>query len=88
MGSDKKRFDLTEDLKGRVLNCKKKVPVLTLKVFLYFFPDYDTVKKKSLFNNVWSLRLGDEETTKRIELAVSKFEKSKQDLLKKGIINS
>lgn len=70
---EKENEPISEDLKIRVLNAKKRLPKsgVTSLFFHYFADDYvDNLKNKSRLNNVLQVRITDEDITKKLEKLV------------------
>ncbi len=68
--AEKEAQPLSEDLKIRVLEAKKKLPKsgVTSLFFHYFKDEFnDSTKNKSRLNNVLQCRITDEEITKKLE---------------------
>lgn len=69
----KEAIPLSEDLKIRVLEAKKKLPKsgITSLFFHYFAESFpETVKNRSRLNNVLQARITDETITKKLEKLV------------------
>lgn len=70
---EKENEPISEDLKIRVLQAKKKLPKsgVTSLFFHYFADEYvESVKNKSRLNNVLQIRVTDEDITKKLERLV------------------
>lgn len=67
--AEKMKAPLSSDLKMRVLEAKKELPVHGLTaLFFHYFKDFkDTVKNKSKLNNVLQTRATDEDITLKLE---------------------
>jgi len=68
--AEKEAQPVSEDLKIRVLEAKKKLPKsgVTSLFFHYFKEEFtESVKNKSRLNNVLQCRITDEEITKKLE---------------------
>ena len=74
--AEKIKAPLSSDLKMRVLEAKKELPVHGLTaLFFHYFKDFkDTVKNKSKLNNVLQTRATDEEITLKLEQLVELLE--------------
>lgn len=70
--AEKINTPLSSDLKMRVLEAKKKLPVHGLTaLFFHYFKDFnETVKNKSKLNNVLQTRATDEDITLKLEQLV------------------
>jgi len=71
---EKKSKPVCDALKRRILEVKPKLPnsgVTSLMVFYY--PELDTVKKRSLMSNVLHLRQTDEDITEKLEALALKL---------------
>ena len=65
---EKQALPLNEDLKIRVLNAKKLLPKSGItSFFLQLNPEFDTVKGRSLLNNVLQSRSTDLLITEKLE---------------------
>jgi len=75
---EKEKTPLSGDLKTRVLAVKAKLPKSGITSLLIFkHPELNTVKKRSLINNVLQLRQTDEDITLKLETLALKLEASK-----------
>ena len=75
---EKLKVPLSEDLKIRVLEAKKRLPKsgVTSLFFHYFGDEFnDSVKNKSRLNNVLQTRITDENLTKKLEALVELLKK-------------
>jgi len=73
---EKKTKPVCDALKERVKKAKEKLPASGITSLLVFYhPELDTVKKKSLISNIIQMKQTDEDITSKLEALVEQLEK-------------